>query len=65
MRCLFRVAFVPRDACDLAQEDLTAFEYLYLQVVANYSSFRDRYGRTCDVRMYAATIAQINVDLVL
>lgn len=32
MRCLFRVAFVPRDACDLAQQDLTAFEYLYLQV---------------------------------
>ncbi|XP_065223815.1 FERM and PDZ domain-containing protein 4 isoform X5 [Planococcus citri] len=31
MRCLFRVAFVPRDACDLAQQDLTAFEYLYLQ----------------------------------
>lgn len=32
LRCLFRVAFVPRDACDLAQKDLNAFEYLYLQV---------------------------------
>lgn len=32
LRCLFRVAFVPRDACDLAQKDLAAFEYLYLQV---------------------------------
>ncbi|XP_060836556.1 FERM and PDZ domain-containing protein 4 isoform X1 [Rhopalosiphum padi] len=31
LRCLFRVAFVPRDACDLAQKDLNAFEYLYLQ----------------------------------
>ncbi|XP_054270048.1 uncharacterized protein LOC128991297 isoform X2 [Macrosteles quadrilineatus] len=31
LRCLFRVAFVPRDACDLAQKDLAAFEYLYLQ----------------------------------
>jgi hypothetical protein len=38
MRCLFRVAFVPRDACDLAQQDLTAFEYLYMQVIrVNYS----------------------------
>jgi hypothetical protein len=32
LRCLFRVAFVPRDACDLAQRDLVAFEYLYMQV---------------------------------
>ncbi|KAJ1531887.1 hypothetical protein ONE63_000535 [Megalurothrips usitatus] len=31
LRCLFRVAFVPKDACQLAQRDLTAFEYLYLQ----------------------------------
>uniref|UniRef100_A0A1B6M6W8 FERM and PDZ domain-containing protein 4 n=1 Tax=Graphocephala atropunctata TaxID=36148 RepID=A0A1B6M6W8_9HEMI len=31
LRCLFRVTFVPRDACDLAQKDLAAFEYLYLQ----------------------------------
>ncbi|XP_039287999.1 uncharacterized protein LOC111046332 isoform X3 [Nilaparvata lugens] len=31
LRCLFRVAFVPRDACELAQQDLSAFEYLYLQ----------------------------------
>jgi hypothetical protein len=32
LRCLFRVAFVPKDACDLAQRDLVAFEYLYMQV---------------------------------
>jgi hypothetical protein len=32
LRCLFRVAFVPKDACDLAQRDLAAFEYLYMQV---------------------------------
>ncbi|XP_069677377.1 uncharacterized protein [Periplaneta americana] len=31
LRCLFRVAFVPKDACDLAQRDLVAFEYLYMQ----------------------------------
>ncbi|XP_049847284.1 uncharacterized protein LOC126299428 isoform X1 [Schistocerca gregaria] len=31
LRCLFRVCFVPRDACDLAQQDLIAFEYLYMQ----------------------------------
>ncbi|PSN30565.1 hypothetical protein C0J52_26752, partial [Blattella germanica] len=31
LRCLFRVAFVPKDACDLAQKDLIAFEYLYMQ----------------------------------
>ncbi|XP_063233819.1 uncharacterized protein LOC134537383 isoform X2 [Bacillus rossius redtenbacheri] len=29
--CLFRVAFVPKDACDLAQRDMVAFEYLYMQ----------------------------------
>ncbi|KAL1131227.1 hypothetical protein AAG570_010845, partial [Ranatra chinensis] len=31
LRCLFRVAFVPSDPCDLAQKDLAAFEYFYLQ----------------------------------
>lgn len=31
LRCLFRVAFVPSDPCDLAQKDLSAFEYFYLQ----------------------------------
>nr|XP_018902965.1 PREDICTED: FERM and PDZ domain-containing protein 4 isoform X2 [Bemisia tabaci] len=31
LRCLFRVAFVPRDPCELAQQDLAAFEYLYMQ----------------------------------
>ncbi|XP_071086775.1 uncharacterized protein [Haliotis cracherodii] len=30
-RCLFRVAYVPRDAYDLVREDAIAFEYFYLQ----------------------------------
>lgn len=31
LRCLFRVAFVPKEAAELAQKDLVAFEYLYMQ----------------------------------
>lgn len=31
LRCLFRVAFVPRDAYDLLREDPISFEYLYTQ----------------------------------
>ncbi|XP_046406554.1 uncharacterized protein LOC124171414 isoform X2 [Ischnura elegans] len=31
LRCLFRVAFVPRDASVLAQSDPLAFDYLYMQ----------------------------------
>ena len=31
-KCLFRVAFVPKDAYDLARKDNAAFEYLYMQV---------------------------------
>ncbi|CAB3254278.1 unnamed protein product [Arctia plantaginis] len=31
MRCLFRVVFMPRSAAELAQRDLSALEYLYLQ----------------------------------
>jgi hypothetical protein len=39
LRCLFRVAFVPRDACELAQRDLVAFEYLYMQVRRDIVAF--------------------------
>ncbi|XP_022827993.1 uncharacterized protein LOC111357493 isoform X2 [Spodoptera litura] len=31
MRCLFRVVFMPASAAELAQRDLAALEYLYLQ----------------------------------
>ncbi|XP_067633209.1 uncharacterized protein [Eurosta solidaginis] len=31
LRCLFRVSFVPKSAADLAQKDLNALDYLYLQ----------------------------------
>ncbi|XP_041979732.1 uncharacterized protein LOC121733528 [Aricia agestis] len=31
MRCLFRVAFMPRCAADLAARDLSALDYLYVQ----------------------------------
>ncbi|KAK6620808.1 hypothetical protein RUM43_011104 [Polyplax serrata] len=31
LRCLFRVTFMPKDAAELAQKDLVAFEYLYMQ----------------------------------
>ncbi|CAG9787962.1 unnamed protein product [Diatraea saccharalis] len=31
MRCLFRVVFMPSSAAELAQRDLAALEYLYLQ----------------------------------
>ncbi|KAM7362091.1 uncharacterized protein ACRADG_012925 isoform 1-T11 [Cochliomyia hominivorax] len=31
LRCLFRVTFVPNSAADLAQRDLNAMDYLYLQ----------------------------------
>nr|XP_036233358.1 uncharacterized protein LOC106620860 isoform X2 [Bactrocera oleae] len=31
LRCLFRVTFVPKSAGDLAQKDLNALDYLYMQ----------------------------------
>ncbi|XP_005188022.2 uncharacterized protein LOC101899879 [Musca domestica] len=31
LRCLFRVTFVPMSAADLAQKDLNALDYLYMQ----------------------------------
>ncbi|GAA6079622.1 FERM and PDZ domain-containing protein 4 isoform X1, partial [Tachysurus ichikawai] len=31
MRCLFRIAFVPRDPVDLLRRDPVTFEYLYVQ----------------------------------
>ncbi|XP_054081674.1 uncharacterized protein LOC105208444 isoform X1 [Zeugodacus cucurbitae] len=31
LRCLFRVTFVPKSAADLAQKDLNALDYLYMQ----------------------------------
>ncbi|XP_028041755.1 uncharacterized protein LOC114251617 isoform X2 [Bombyx mandarina] len=31
MRCLYRVVFMPTSAADLAQQDLAALDYLYLQ----------------------------------
>ncbi|CAG7827581.1 unnamed protein product [Allacma fusca] len=31
LRCLFRVTFVPKDACELLRKDPVAFEYLYMQ----------------------------------
>lgn len=34
MRCLFRIAFVPRDPVDLLRHDPVTFEYLYVQVTA-------------------------------
>ncbi len=34
-KCLFRVAFVPRDAYDLLRKDSAAFEYFYMQVSNN------------------------------
>lgn len=34
MRCLFRIAFVPRDPVDLLRRDPVSFEYLYVQVTA-------------------------------
>lgn len=32
LRCMLRVAFVPKDAYDLLRKDQGAFEYLYMQV---------------------------------
>ena len=34
-KCLYRVAFVPRDAYDLLTADPNAFEYFYMQVSIN------------------------------
>ncbi|CAH2208056.1 jg21416, partial [Pararge aegeria aegeria] len=31
MRCLFRVVFMPSSAAELAQRDLAALDYLYMQ----------------------------------
>ncbi|RWS26683.1 FERM and PDZ domain-containing protein 4-like protein, partial [Leptotrombidium deliense] len=31
LRCLFRIAFVPKDAFELFEKDATSFEYLYVQ----------------------------------
>lgn len=43
MRCLFRIAFVPRDPVDLLRRDPVTFEYLYVQVtltnVRHYNPF--------------------------
>ena len=32
LRCLLRIAFVPKDAYDLLRKDTGAFDYLYMQV---------------------------------
>lgn len=56
LRCLFRVAYVPKDACQLAQRDLTAFEYLYLQVSSaktgdHQRSTPDAYSKSIPIDM--------------
>ncbi|XP_061395069.1 uncharacterized protein LOC133330674 [Musca vetustissima] len=40
LRCLFRVTFVPMSAADLAQKDLNALDYLYMQCCNDVSQER-------------------------
>ncbi|XP_073810969.1 uncharacterized protein [Musca autumnalis] len=40
LRCLFRVTFVPMSAADLAQRDLNALDYLYMQCCNDVSQER-------------------------
>ncbi|XP_058247591.1 FERM and PDZ domain-containing protein 4 isoform X2 [Hemibagrus wyckioides] len=64
MRCLFRIAFVPRDPVDLLRRDPVTFEYLYVQSCKDV--VQERFGselkydtalRLAALQMYILTIS--------
>ncbi|KAF4087394.1 hypothetical protein AMELA_G00095140 [Ameiurus melas] len=64
MRCLFRIAFVPRDPVDLLRHDPVTFEYLYVQSCKDV--VQERFGselkydtalRLAALQMYILTIS--------
>ena len=42
LRCLLRIAFVPKDAYDLLRKDTGAFDYLYMQCCNDVVQERSR-----------------------
>ncbi|XP_023685357.2 FERM and PDZ domain-containing protein 1 isoform X1 [Paramormyrops kingsleyae] len=55
-RCLFRVCFTPRDPLDMLQEDPVAFEYLYLQSVADVLQERFAVEMKCSMALRLAAL---------
>ncbi|XP_034037046.1 FERM and PDZ domain-containing protein 1 isoform X2 [Thalassophryne amazonica] len=55
-RCLFRVCFIPRDPMDLLQDDPSAFEYLFLQSVADVLQERFAVEMKCNTALRLAAL---------
>ncbi|XP_048852039.1 FERM and PDZ domain-containing protein 1 isoform X2 [Brienomyrus brachyistius] len=55
-RCMFRVCFTPRDPLDVLQEDPVAFEYLYLQSVADVLQERFAVEMKCSMALRLAAL---------
>lgn len=56
LRCLFRVSFVPASAAQLAQKDLNALDYLYMQCCNDVTQERFAPELQADVALRLAAL---------